>query len=166
MSDKNVDQAEVDRFNREGRLHPSQWRNVLEFYFWFAVVLFVAGFYALVRMPGYQQGYGYVFAVPVIVIMLVLLVFCVRRLLFLRKGTITTFTGFTHDAALSRPLPKNYPILLYTIKSQGGNPMHTVAFNGLRRQIDHDVHAKFRPEHENTIYLTPNGKVIVNVIPS
>ncbi|MEU4670932.1 hypothetical protein AB0F91_23835 [Amycolatopsis sp. NPDC023774] len=161
-----ADQAEVDRFNRSGRLHPSQWRNVLESNFWFAVIGLAFGVYALVRIPGYQEGYGFMFAVPVIVIMLLLLAFCIRRLLFLRKGTVTTFTGFTHDAALSRPLPTNYPVLLYTVKSQGGNPMHTVVFNGLKRQIHNDVHAKFRPEHENTIYLTPNGKVIVNVIPS
>ncbi|WP_326837632.1 hypothetical protein VSH64_22555 [Amycolatopsis rhabdoformis] len=139
---------------------------ILDFNFWGAVVLLALGIWVLVIIPGYSAGWGFILATPVIVIMGLLIWFCVFRLRVLRRGTLTWFTGFTHDVERHRPLPDRYPILLYTEMSQGYNPHYYVRFDGKRFQVYRDMRAKFQAEHENTIYLTPNGKVIVNVIPT
>ncbi|WP_326837633.1 hypothetical protein VSH64_22560 [Amycolatopsis rhabdoformis] len=161
-----TDQEEVVRFNKSGRLHPSQRGRVIDPNFWFAVVAFAFGIYVLVRIPGYDVGYGYAYAAVVVLAMAALAAFCVGRLLVVRRGVITTFTGFTHDVGYGKTPLRPYPILLYASKSRGGHPLRRITFNGRTMQIHADVHSKFRPEHENTIYLTPNGKVIVNVIPT
>ncbi|MFI5610438.1 hypothetical protein [Amycolatopsis sp. NPDC051903] len=98
--------------------------------------------------------------------MALLIWFCVFRLLVLRRGTLTWFTGYTHDAERHRPLPDRYPILLYAQMSQGQNPHYYARFNGRTYTVYSDMRAKFQAEQDNTVYLTPNGRTIVNVIPA
>ncbi|QRP48389.1 hypothetical protein [Amycolatopsis sp. FDAARGOS 1241] len=159
-----TDPEEVAHVNSSRRLHPSPWGKILNF--WFAVVLLALGIWVLTIIPGYSQGWGFILAAPVIVIMALLIWFCVFRLHVLRPGTLTWFTGYAHDIDRHRPLPDQYPVLLYTVMSQGNHAHYYVRFNGKRFAIFGDMHAKFRPEQENTIYLAPNGRTIVNVVPA
>ncbi|MGW4489468.1 hypothetical protein ACWEOE_37240 [Amycolatopsis sp. NPDC004368] len=164
MSAKNVDAEEVARVNRSGRLHPSQRWKVLGGPFLLALVCLVFAVIELLRVPGGPSGY--VYGGVAIIVILAFGAFCVSRLLLLAKGTVTTFTGFTHDVGYGKVPVKPYPILLHASKSRGGNPIHSITFDGRTMHLYGGWYRKFQPEHDNTIVLTPNGKVIVNVIPA
>ncbi|MEV0066462.1 MULTISPECIES: hypothetical protein [unclassified Amycolatopsis] len=163
-----VDQSEVDRFNREGRLHPAQNRQIINIIFWLVVMTFAIGILALATLP-YGTTDIIVAAVAIGVGMALCAWYCLYRLNIVRRGKVVTFTGYTHDAQDHRPLPPTdrYPILIYTQRSRGNNPYYWAAFDGLRRPLlPASLYAQIRPDQENTLVLIPNRKQIVNVIPS
>jgi hypothetical protein len=164
VSRKTVDPAEVARMNLAGRMHPSQRWKVLGGLFWLSVLVFCFAAAELTQIDYAAGGTGY--AVLAGLFMVAALAYCAWRLLVLLKGAVVTFTGFTHDIGYGPKPPTPYPILLHATKSQGGHPLHRMTYDGRNIQIDSRWHAMFRPEHVNTIVLTPNGRTVINVIPS
>ncbi|WIX83416.1 hypothetical protein QRX50_22990 [Amycolatopsis carbonis] len=163
-----ADQAEVDRFTRDGRLHPAQRWAVINIVFWLVVIVFAIGILALATLP-YGTIDITVAAVAIGVGLALCAGYCLYRLSIVRRGKVVTFTGYTHDAEEHRPLPpaERYPILVYTERSRGNNPYYWARFDGLRRPLLPDaLHARVQPDQENTIVLIPNRKQIINVIPS
>jgi hypothetical protein len=163
-----TDHAEVDRFNRDGRLHPSQRWTIINIGFWLVVFMFAIGILALATLP-YGTTDITVGAVAIGVGMALCAWYCLYRLSIVRRGIVVTFTGYTHDAEEHRPLPpaERYPILVYTERSRGNNPYYWARFDGLRRPLlPKGLYARVQPDHDNTIVLIPNRKQIVNVIPA
>lgn len=162
-----ADQAEVDRLNREGRLHPTQRWKIIDFGFWLVVFMFVIGVLALATLP-YGTTAITVAAVAIGVGMAACAGYCLYRLTIVWRGKVVTFTGYTHDAEAHRPLPppEQFPIVVYSEHIRAGWN-YWVRFDGLRRlMIPGGLHPRVRPDQENTIVLIPNRKQIVNVIPS
>ncbi|WP_326837635.1 hypothetical protein VSH64_22570 [Amycolatopsis rhabdoformis] len=163
-----ADPEEVARANREGRLHPSQRRDVINSAFWLVVIVFAFGIWALATLP-YGTTDIIVAAVAIGVGMALCAGYCLYRLNIVRRAKVVTFTGFTHDAQDHRPLPPadRYPILVYTQRSRGNNPYYWAAFDGLRRPLlPKSLYEQLKPDQENTLVLIPNRKQVINVIPA
>ncbi|WIX83415.1 hypothetical protein QRX50_22985 [Amycolatopsis carbonis] len=159
-----ADQAEVDRFNREGRLHPSQRWSIIDIAFWLVVFMFVIGVLALATLH-YGATTITVAAVAIGVGMAACAWYCLYRLSIVWRGKVVLFSGYTHNAAdhLPRPPPERYPIVVRSGHIRAGWN-YWADFDSLRRPILRGLHKRVRPDQENTIVLIPNRKQIINVI--
>jgi hypothetical protein len=165
-----VNQAEVDRANFAGRLHPSQRGKVLDGTFWTGLLLVVAAVYVLAIAP--KEPGAAVFLVymsPVLLLLAFGLWLCVRRLLDLFQAKLVLFTGWTHDDGhhVGRQRAAGYPIVVYTTRSNGGTTHYNVRVGnrGFGR-IDKKLNSRIQPERSNTVFMTPRAKQLINVAPT
>ncbi|WP_328611732.1 hypothetical protein OG943_22310 [Amycolatopsis sp. NBC_00345] len=183
--------AEVELANRNGRLHPSQRGKILDFNFWVAAVLVVAGIVGLVALvvkatgdvgdanqlnevTGKTTFSPVVMLIPGLLLMVLALALtgwfafvCRRRLAEVRDGRLVAVTGWTHDlgeVSGKHPAPGQYPIYLYSI-------MERIRFtyllvNGQRYRLDDaKLRNRIRGERTNIVLSTPRTKILVNVLP-
>jgi hypothetical protein len=158
----------VDRANFAGRLHPSQRGKVLN-NLWLGLFLVVAGVFVLAIAP---HGLGASFVLymsPVILMLAFGLWMCIGRFLELFQGKLVAFTGWAHDDGLHRgrqPMPE-YPIVRYTTRTNGGTIQYNlrVGDRGFS-MIDRELYARIQPERNNTAFLTPRTKRLINVAPT
>jgi hypothetical protein len=158
-------QAEVELANRNGRLHPSQRGKLLDFNFWTAAVLAVAGLVAVVVLVA---AGGAVAAVPILVPAAWFAFVCWRRLAEVRGGRLVVVTGWTHDFGKvhgKRPERGRYPIYLYTIMERVWFTYLVVDDHGYRLD-DRELRARIQAERTNAVYLTPRTKLLINVLPA
>ncbi|WP_329064717.1 hypothetical protein [Amycolatopsis sp. NBC_01480] len=138
--------AEVDLANRNGRLHPSQRGKILDFNFWAAAVLVVAGIAGLVALVVKAVGdVG-------------------------DANRLNDVTGWTHDfgeVSGKRPAPGQYPypIYLYTIYER--IRFTYLVVNGHSYRLDDaDLRNRVQGERTNIVLSTPRTKILINVLPA
>jgi hypothetical protein len=180
-----ADQDEVIRANLSGRVHPSQRWAVLGSDFWLSLVVLLACVgvvvYAwkdnhdinvmsehneFIKPVSFLNDLPYL--IPVFLVIAWFLRVCIRRIVELVRGQLVVIGGFTHDVGDRRKtasLPQ-CPLVLYTNYSRGNNPYYAVMVGGKGHALDRDMRAKIRPEHNNTAFLTPITKRLINVAPS
>ncbi len=161
-----VDQAEVEQANRDGRLHPSQRGKILDFNFWAAAVLVVAGIGVLVIAPR-DLGIGsyLVFMSPVLALVAWFAFVSVRRLGEVRDGRLVAITGWTHDYGEERAAGQ-FPIELRETHNRGVVWHYLHAGGRTYRVDDRSLWARIQPERNNTVLVTPRSKLLINVIPA
>jgi hypothetical protein len=160
-----IEQAEVELANRNGRLHPSQRGKLLDFNFWTAAVLAVAGLVAVVLVAATGAGAA---AVPILALTAWFAFVCGRRLAEARSGRLLVVTGWTHDFGRvhgKRPERGQYPIYLYEIMERMWFT-YLVAGDHSFRLDDRELRARIQAERTNAVYLTPRTKLLVNVLPA
>ena len=109
-------QPEVELANRQGRLHPSQRKAVLDGTFWLTAVLAAAGLVTAVVLPvatvDTRFGTGLAAAsvvgalgpaIPILALACWFAVVCRRRLADVRDGRLVAITGWTHDFGRQAP---------------------------------------------------------------
>jgi hypothetical protein len=162
-----VDQFEVDRTNFAGRLHPSQRGKVLN-NLWIGVFMVAAGVVILAIAPKDSGAIFFVYMLPVIVMLAFGVVMCVRRLLDVSQGKLVPFTGWTHDGGARRgrkDMPQ-YPIVRYTSLTRGGNTLYNVRVGDRGFGVKKELYARIQPERNNTAFLSPRTKQLINVAPT
>jgi len=162
-----VDQFEVDRANFAGRLHPSQRGKVLD-NLWIGVFLVVAGVVILAIAPKDSGAMFFAYMLPVIVMLGFGLWMSVRRLLDVSQGKLVPFTGWTQDGGVHRGRqgPQEYPIVVYTSLSRGANTVYNVRVGGQVFRIKKELYTRIQPGRNNTAFLTPHTKQLINVAPT
>jgi hypothetical protein len=175
-----VEQADVEVANRNGRLHPSQRGKVLDFNFWAAAVLVVAGIVVSVIIPvrSISTGFGTKATlwdvgavlgtvIPILALAAWFAFVCWRRLADVREGRLLTITGWTHDFGRQRRT-EDYPIMLYTRLSQGSNEQYFLKAGGKEHRIyaAAKLRERIQADRNNTVYLTPRTKLLINVLPA
>ena len=186
--------AEVGLANRNGRLHPSQRGKILDFNFWAATVLVVAGIVGLAflvvkavadvgeanqlnEVTGKTTFSPVLMLVPDLLLMVLALALtgwfafvCRRRLAEVRDGRLVVVTGWTHDfgeVSGKRPAPGQYPypIYLYTIYER---ILFTyLVVNGHSYRLDDaDLRNRVQGERTNIVLSTPRTKILINVLPA
>ncbi|VVJ20663.1 Uncharacterised protein [Amycolatopsis camponoti] len=160
-----TEQAEVELANRNGRLHPSQRRKLLDFNFWAAVVLVLAGLWtaALAITDGVAAA-----LVPILAATAWFAFVCGRRLSEVGSGRLVVITGWTHDFGKvhgKRPERGQYPIYLYTIMERIWFTYLVVQDRSFRLD-DRALRERIQPERTNAVYLTPRTKTLINVLPA
>ena len=173
-----VEQAEVELANRNGRLHRSQRGLVLDFNFWVAAILVVAGIVALVVIPattittgdgGKLAGAGVLASlgpmVPILALVLWFAYVCRKRLADVR-GPLVAISGWTHDFGRERATDQ-YPIGLH------GSPSgyktaesHSVRAGGRTYVLERRFWGRIEGERTNTVYVTSRSHILVNVVPA
>jgi hypothetical protein len=172
-----AEQAEVELANKQGRLHPSQRKLVLDLNFWLPALLVAAGIVALVVIPvaalAGTAGTGVSAAgalgpmVPILALVGWFAFVSGRRLADVRDGRLVAVTGWTHDFGRARP-DRDYPIMLYTRLSRGANEQYFLKAGGKEFRVYQLMHLRERiqPERNNTVYVTPRSKLLINVLPA
>jgi hypothetical protein len=173
-------QAEVELANRQGRLHPSQRKTVLDGTFWVAAVLAAAGLVTAVVLPvttiETRFGPGLASAsvaaalgpaIPILALAVWFGVVCRRRLADVRDGRLVAITGWTHDFGTQRP-DREYPVVLFTRLSRGLNEQYFLKAGGKEFSLYQGTHLRERiqPERNNTVLVTPRSKLLINVLPA
>jgi hypothetical protein len=164
-----VNQDEVDRANFAGRLHPSQRGKVLDGAFWAGAFLIVAAVGVLAIAPKGAGAVFFVYLSPVILLLAFGLWLCARRLLDLFQGKLVLFTGWTHDDGrhVGRQHTAQYPIVVYTTRSNGGTTHYNVRVGDRTfGMIDKKLNSRIQAERNNTVFMTPRTKQLVNVAPT
>jgi hypothetical protein len=157
--------TEVELANRNGRLHPSQRGKLLDFNFWTAAVLVVAG---LAAAGFLAAAGGALAAVPILAVVAWFAFVCGRRLAEARAGRLLVVTGWTHDFGRvhgRRPERGQYPICLYTIMERVWMTYLVVGDRSYRLD-DAEFRARIQADRTNAVYLTPRTKLLVNVLPA
>ncbi|MEU8633470.1 hypothetical protein AB0C38_14960 [Amycolatopsis sp. NPDC048633] len=159
------EQADVELANRNGRLHPSQRGKLLDFTFWTAAVLVVAGLVtaALAVADGAAAA-----AVPILAVTAWFAFVCGRRLSEVTSGRLVVVTGWTHDFGKvhgKRPERGQFPIYVYEIMERMWFT-YLVAGDRSFRLDDRELRARIQAERTNAVYLTPRTKLLVNVLPA
>ncbi|RSM34433.1 hypothetical protein DMA12_48330 [Amycolatopsis balhimycina DSM 5908] len=165
-----AEQAEVELANKQGRLHPSQRKLVLDLNFWLPALLVVAGIVVLVVIPvaapaGTAGALGPM--VPILALVVWFAFVSGRRLADVRDGQLVAVTGWTHDFGRARP-DRDYPIMLYTRLSRGANEQYFLKAGGKEFRVYQLMHLRERiqPERNNTVLMTPRSKLLINVLPA
>ncbi|MEU5265834.1 hypothetical protein [Amycolatopsis sp. NPDC021455] len=160
-----IERAEVELANRNGRLHPSQRGKLLDFNFWTAAVLVIAGLAA----AGFLAATGGALAaVPILALVAWFAFVCGRRLAEVGSGRLLVVTGWTHDFGKvhgKRPDRGQYPIYLYTIMERIWFT-YLVVHDRSYRLDDNALRARIQAERINAVYLTPRTKTLINVLPA
>jgi hypothetical protein len=184
--------AEVEPANRNGRLHPSQRGKILDFNFWVAAVLVVAGIAGLAALvvkavgdvgdanqlndvTGKTTSSPVLTLIPDLLLMVLALALtgwfafiCRRRLAEVRDGRLVVVTGWTHDfgkVSVKPTAPGQYPIYLYSV-------MERVRFtylvvNGHSYRLDDaELRNRVLGERTNIVLSTPRTKILINVLPA
>jgi hypothetical protein len=163
-----VNQEEVDRANFAGRLHPSQRGKVLH-NLWVGIFMVAAGIFVLAIAPKSIGAVFFVYLSPVIVMLAFGLWMCARRFSDLFGGKLVLFTGWTHADGPHRgrwKLP-DYPIVTYTTRTNGGTTQYNVRIGDRGfGTIDKNLYARIQPERNNTAFMTPRTKQLINVAPT
>jgi hypothetical protein len=178
--------AEVELANRNGRLHPSQRGKILDFNFWAAAGLVVAGIAGLValvvkavgdanQLNGVTGKSPVVMLIPDLLLMVLALALtgwfgfaCRRRLAEVRDGRLVVVTGWTHDfgKVSSKPrAPEQYPIYLYSIMERI-RFTYLVANGHSYRLDDLKLQERIQSERTNIVLSTPRTKILINVLPA
>lgn len=160
-----IEQAEVELANRNGRLHPSQRGKLLDFNFWTAAVLVVAGLVGTVLTSTAGVATA---AVPILALTAWFAFVCVRRLGEVRSGRLVVVTGWTHDFGRvhgKQPERGQYPIYLYEIMERTWFT-YLVAQEHSFRLDDRGLRARIQADRTNAVYLTPRTKLLINVLPA
>ena len=172
-----AEQAEVELANKQGRLHPSQRKLVLDLNFWLPVLLAIAGIVALVVIPvgalAGTAGTGVSAAgalgpmVPILALVVWFAFVSGRRLADVRDGRLVAITGWTHDFGRQRP-DREYPVMLFTRLSRGMNEYYFLKAGGKEFPLYRGTHLRERiqPERNNTVLVTPRSKILINVLPA
>ncbi|SFW74250.1 hypothetical protein [Amycolatopsis australiensis] len=175
-----AERAEVELANRQGRLHPSQRGQVLDGTFWLAAVLAAAGLVTAVALPvtSLETRFGAGLAaaslvaalgpaVPILALACWLAFVCGRRLADVREGRLVAITGWTHDFGRQRP-DRAYPIVLRTRLSKGLNEQYFLVAGGKEFRLYRlsGLRERIQAERNNTVYLTPRSKLLINVLPA
>lgn len=160
-----TERAEVELANRNGRLHPSQRGKLLDFNFWAAAVLVLAGpaLTALAIADGAAAA-----AVPILAVTAWFAFVCGRRLAEVGSGRLVVVTGWTHDFGKvhgKRPERGQYPIYLYTIMERIWFTYLVVQDRSFRLD-DRELRARIQADRTNAVYLTPRTKLLINVLPA
>ncbi|MEC3977224.1 hypothetical protein [Amycolatopsis sp. H20-H5] len=180
-----ANQDEVNRANLSGRVHPSQRFAVLGWDFWPSLVIVLA--------CSWVVGYAYkraqdinmlsehnefikpvsvfddlLYLIPVLLPIAWFLRVCIRRIVEVSRGRLDVIGGRTHDVGDRRKTPvlPQCPLVLYTTYSRGNNPYYHLQAGGKSHAVDRDMHAKIKPEGNNTAFVTPITKRLINVAPS
>lgn len=160
-----TEQAEVELANRNGRLHPSQRRKLLDFNFWTAAVLVIAG----VVLAGLAVAdSAAAAALPILAVTAWFAFVCGRRLAEAGSGRLVVVTGWTHDFGKvhgKRPDRGQYPIYLYTVMERMWFTYLVVEDRSFRLD-DRELRARIQAERTNAVYLTPRTKTLINVLPA
>ncbi|PKV99751.1 hypothetical protein ATK30_0734 [Amycolatopsis echigonensis] len=184
-------QAAADQANREGKLHPSQRRVVLDGNFW-TLVLVLLVLVALAVLtpiwfgisPAMIQATNNLNAyfgkplvsywsknAPLYVMSLVFLVIAVypgraigRRLADWRGGKVDVVTGLTHDFGHVQHRPSGVlpPMYLYEITER--IPFTYLVVNGKSYRLDPDLKSRVLGGRANGAVFVPRSKILVNVI--
>ncbi len=172
--------AEVEPANRQGLLHPSQRKMVLDSTFWLAAIVAAAGLVTAVVLPvttiDTRFGTGLASAsvaaalgtaIPILALAAWLAFVAWRRLADVRDGRLVAITGWTHDFGRQRP-DREYPVMLYTRLSKGMNEQYFLKAGGKEFRIYRltHLHERIQPDRNNTVYVTPRSKLLINVLPA
>ncbi|GAB3163533.1 hypothetical protein GCM10027258_84020 [Amycolatopsis stemonae] len=162
-----IEQAEVELANRHGRLHPSQRGKLLDFTFWVAAVLVVAGLVVAVLVSAAAETAAEVLGtlVPILAITAWFAFVCWRRLADVRSGQLVATTGWTHDFGRQRP-GDDHPIALSTRLSQGYNEHYYLKTGGRTYPLERKLRERIRPDRVNTVLIAPRSKLLINVLPA
>lgn len=160
-----IEQAEVELANRNRQLHPSQRGKLLDFNFWTAAILTVAGLVGV----AFTAATGVVAAaVPILALTAWFAFVCARRLSEVRNGRLVVVTGWTHDFGKvhgKRPERGQYPIYLYEIMERMWFTYLVVQDHSFRLD-DRELRARIQADRTNAVYLTPRTKLLINVLPA
>ncbi|MBB1157360.1 MULTISPECIES: hypothetical protein [Amycolatopsis] len=184
-------QAAADQANREGRLHPSQRRMVLDGNFWTLVLVLLVlvalavltpiwfGISpAMIRTTNDLNAYFgkplvsyWSKNAPLFIMSLVFLVGAVypgraigRRLADWRGGKADVVTGLTHDFGHVQHRPSGVlpPMYLYEITER--IPFTYLVVNGKSYRLDPDLRSRVLGGRANGAVFTPRSKILVNVV--
>jgi hypothetical protein len=167
-----ADDAEVELANRNGRLHPSQRGEVLDWYFWISLVVGILMAALVIILPlatdilsGANAGETYA-ALPFGVLLAVAcLGLCWRRYRDLNRP-LTVISGWTHDFGNAR-LTDEYPIgMRFQPQAYKTVERREVRAGGKTYQLTTQMWARLQSDRNNTLCVLPRTKVLVNVIPS
>jgi len=183
-----ADEPGVELANRNGRLHPTQRGKVLDGNFWVPALLVVAGIASLVYLPikavadakeassihnefpsasvGGTTGtvlptLGLM--VPIAALVAWFAFVCWRRLSEVRDGRLVEITGWTHDFGRNRPTGQ-YPIELHTAFHRG-RQYYLTANRRTYVLTDRKLRERIQAERNNTVFLTPRTRLLINVLP-
>ncbi|MET9259778.1 hypothetical protein [Amycolatopsis sp. NPDC004079] len=184
-------QAAADQANREGKLHPSQRRMVLDGNFWTLVVVLLV-LIALAVLTPIKIGMSpseirtsndlaaflhepltsyWSQNAPLFVMSLVWLVLAVypgraiwRRTADWREGKVTVVPGLTHDFGHVQHRPSGVlpPMYLYEITER--IPFTYLVVNGKRYRLDPDLKSRVLGGRTNGAVFAPRSKLLVNVV--
>lgn len=174
-----ADPAEVAAANRAGVLHASQRKILLDFNFWAAAVLALAGVATLVVVPirsaphgaggglaAMSMGAEFAALIPVLALACWFAWVCWRRLADVREGRLVTIGGWTHDYGHAQPGGR-FPIELYMRYSRGHNAYYFLRAGGKEYDLlDHELRQRIEPERNNAVFLTARTRRMVNVLPA
>jgi hypothetical protein len=175
-----AEQAQVEQANRQGLLHPSQRKTVLDGTFWLAAIVAAAGLVTAVALPvatiDTRFGSGLAAAsvaaalgpsIPLLALACWCAFVCGRRLADVRDGRLVAITGWTHDFGRQRP-DREYPIVLRTQLSKGLNEQYFLKAGGKEFRLYRlsGLRERIQPERTNTVLVTPRSKILINVLPA
>ncbi|WP_409186396.1 hypothetical protein F9C11_20050 [Amycolatopsis sp. VS8301801F10] len=190
MSSETV-QAAADQANREGRLHPSQRKMVLNAGFSMAVVWIILFAAAAVLAPigigvssdelrnlnavkadlGAPQVSYWSMNWPVYLLTALFLALAVlpariiwRRLAEVRSGKLEVVRGWTYDYGHVHKAPSGGQHAMYMYEVTERMTFTYFVVQGKSHRLDYDLRQRVLGNRTNAAILTPRSKILVNVV--
>ncbi|WP_409463565.1 hypothetical protein [Amycolatopsis sp. GA6-003] len=190
MSSETV-QAAADQANREGRLHPSQRKMVLNAGFSMAVVWIILFAAAAVLAPigigvssdelrnlnavkadlgappvSYWSMNWPVYLLTVLFLALAVLPARIiwRRLAEVRSGKLEVVRGWTYDYGHVHKAPSGGQHAMYMYEVTERMTFTYFVVQGKSHRLDYDLRQRVLGNRTNAAILTPRSKILVNVV--